>query len=211
MRSLIHQSKLFTETARITKVVRSSEQAYLKAKGKSDSTAGISFLTSAPSLGIHQLTDLQAFYNFLLDVPEELLSAEDRFADYGCGFGGPSFVARNYFSSVTGIEFDEDMLEMAMANGLALGNSYKSVEFLNANFLKIDPRIFDVIYTFWPVANTDIDGEMRDCLEKSKQNTKVILHTLSYPSKYLHIFQGLFEEIVRGGSEFQRFMLFARI
>ncbi len=210
MRALIPISRINTEIARISKAVRASEMAYCKAKGMEAPVANGYFRTSGPKFPVYGRTDLQAFNTFLLDAPEEHLSPNDSFAAYGCAFGGPSFNSKLYFHSVIGIDCDPKILEFARGNRDALGDNYRSVEFLNADFFKIDARGYNVIYVTWPSAALDPIEQLQSCLEKTKKGTKVIFSTHGSPSKYLHIFQESFQEITRGGSDFQRFLLYVR-
>lgn len=163
------------EIVKIGSVIRSSEEKYFKLRGKESTNTSAGIETYAPNGAYYQSSSLSLFNVFLHEID---LPLHKRFVDLGHGFGGPCFIAKNYFENVAGIEGDRKIFKLSKKNRSRLGRSrlgrrYKSIDLKLGNFLKEDLSFFDVIYFSKPFLE-NFEKLMGDKLLEVKPGTMVI-------------------------------------
>ncbi len=186
MLSIISRDAHTRETSRIGWQVKQAEMEYCRKKKLPFSSAGGAFMTDAKLGAVYRSTDLHAFTNFMIKMPEMHLMAGSRLIDYGCGFGGVLFTWRRFFENGLGIERDALMVEMARRARenlcadpeTSIQHGYGTLDFQEGDFLDFCPSHRDVIYVFRPFRQEFDDTMLRHFTEHGPTGMRIITHSV---------------------------------
>lgn len=115
---------------------------------------------------------IQKVIEFIKITPEDVL------IDYGCGSGRVLFaIAQHKLKKVTGVEFDQALVDIANTNLSTAKHKNSPVEIIHMDATLFDPTEGTIIYLFNPFGDKTLKvvlDKLKISLEKNPRNIKIV-------------------------------------